>query len=587
MDAVVTAPPTEMVVVFNSRNWLVLRRSIGGSRWSFWPLELDSVRVDRKGRSVIQIGGASESVLFKIEDVAMSMIRIEDESWSAPEVDGFEYSSFTFRELWNASHSDGDFAYLRSFLEALRPELSKVPYLNFGRHDFIYRFRSDRERNSAAYTIDADSASLYQSRICALIKAAKRQKENSAGSPAEINFGALQYVIPSHFGFCLGVQNAIERAYETLAANPGKRVFMLSELIHNPFVNEDLQNRGLRYLQSDKGKPAIDAETGKLSWDTLSSEDVVIIPAFGATREDKARLVEHGLSISENDATCMLVEKVWKAAARFGEAGYTIIVHGKAEHEETKATFSHASQWGPSLTIRNFEEALVLEKMIRSKSAAERRSLLTYFAGRHSVGFDPSKDLEKIAFVNQTTLLRNETLKIISHFRELFTELYGPEGAAERVNGKGQGDTLCYATQVNQDALHLALACEVDFAFVVGGKNSSNTYQLFRVCETKLGESAYFIQNEKNIEEGVVQHYVFPQNPKDRKQGKYFSRDFVFAKKSKELGRPLKILVTGGASCPDGIIQQVISRINRLVERDGTSLREANDVLGDFEGACL
>ncbi|MEM9025803.1 MAG: 4-hydroxy-3-methylbut-2-enyl diphosphate reductase, partial [Verrucomicrobiota bacterium] len=245
MDVVVTAPPTEMVIVFNSRNWLVLRRSIGGAQWSFWPLDQDSIRVDRKGRSILQIDEASESVLFKIEGAAISMVRIEDESWSAPEIVGFEYGNFTFRELWNASHANGDFAYLRGILEALRPELSKVPYLNFGRHDFIYRFRSDKERNSAAYTIDADSAALYQSRVCALIKAAKRQKENSAGSPAEINFGALQYVIPSHFGFCLGVQNAIERAYETLAANPGKRVFMLSELIHNPFVNEDLQNRGL------------------------------------------------------------------------------------------------------------------------------------------------------------------------------------------------------------------------------------------------------------------------------------------------------------------------------------------------------
>lgn len=583
MDALVTAPAIEKIAVFNARNWLVLQRRVGTSEWGLIPLDLEKVSIDRKGRSILEISESIRSVVALVPGTTIGFARLEDPSDDLPTADGWESRCFTFRELWLKSEPGDEYHYLRESLESMRPELAKVPYLNFGRHDFIYRFRSDKERNSAAYTIDEESAALYQSRICALIKAAKRQKENSAGKPAFIDFGPLQYVIPSHFGFCLGVQNAIERAYETLAANPGKRVFMLSELIHNPFVNEDLQKRGLRYLQSDKGKPTIDAETGRLAWDTLSSDDVVIIPAFGATREDKARLVEHGLSISENDATCMLVEKVWKAAARFGEAGYTVVVHGKAEHEETKATFSHASQWGPSLTIRNFEEALVLENMIRSKVDAEKRSLLTYFAGRHSVGFDPTKDLEKIAFVNQTTLLRNETLKIIGHFRDLFTELYGADGAAERVNGKGQGDTLCYATQVNQDALHLALGGDVDFAFVVGGKNSSNTYQLFRVCESKLGEAAYFIQNEKNIGDTAVRHYIFPQDPKDKKQGVYVERAFDFGAKVQSLGRPLKVLITGGASCPDGIIQQVITRINGMLASDGQTLRAVDEVLADFE----
>ena len=585
MDAITLAAQISKLAVFDARNWLLLRRESVDQPWGLWGFDAERTHEDRKGRLIIKLDDATESVVAQNEGSDVAMARVESVEWS-PE-DSAQVHAFTFHELWQSAQTGGEFSHLLADLEAIRPELAQVPYLNFGRHDFIYRFRSDKERNSAAYTIDADSAVLYQSRICALIKAAKRQKENSAGSPAFIDFGALHYIIPSHFGFCLGVQNAIERAYETLAANPGKRVFMLSELIHNPFVNEDLQKRGLKYLQSDKGKPIIDPETDRLYWDTLNSDDVVIIPAFGATREDKARLVEHGLPISENDATCMLVEKVWKAAARFGEAGYTIIVHGKAEHEETKATFSHAAQWGPAMTIRNESDTQVLSKIIRSKSAAEKRDLMTHFKGRHTVGFDPVNALAKIAFVNQTTLLRNETLKIIEHFRVLFTELYGAEEAATRINGKGQGDTLCYATQVNQDALNKAMEAEADFAFVVGGKNSSNTYQLYRVCESNLGYGAYFIQNERNITEDGVLHYVFPQNPKDKRQGIFETREWDFQKKAKELGRPLKILITGGASCPDGIIQQVITRINGMVEGAGADLRAVEDVLVELEASEL
>ena len=580
MAVVTSAPQLSKLAVFNARNWLILQSETVEKPWTLWTLDPEQTHTDRKGRLILKIDSDTESVVEMIEESSVAMARIEAPNWAA---ENFHFKAFTFRELWVSAQAGGEFSHLLAELEILRPQLAEAPYLNFGRHDFIYRFRSDKERNSAAYTIDADSAVLYQSRICALIKAAKRQKENSAGSSAFIDFGALQYIIPSHFGFCLGVQNAIERAYETLSANPGKRVFMLSELIHNPFVNEDLQKRGLKYLQSDKGRPIIDPETDRLFWDSLSSDDVVIIPAFGATREDKARLVEHGLPISENDATCMLVEKVWKAAARFGEAGYTIIVHGKAEHEETKATFSHAAQWGPAMTIRNDKDAEVLSKMITSKNPAEKRDLLTHFKGRHTEGFDPLKDLGKIAFVNQTTLLRNETLKIIEHFRALFAELYGPEEAAKRINGKGQGDTLCYATQVNQDALNKAMEADVDYAFVVGGNNSSNTYQLYRVCAANLGDSAYFIQNERNIQGDGVSHYVFPQNPKDKRQGIFETRSWDFAAKAQELGRPLKILITGGASCPDGIIQQVITRINGMVAESGASLRDADAVLAELE----
>ena len=174
-------------------------------------------------------------------------------------------------------------------LAAINPKLYKIPYLEMGENEYIYRFRTARERNRKIY-VDQQSDALYQSRLCSVIKAARRTKEKCSGEPAVIDFGPVSYVIPSHFGFCLGVQNAIERAYEAVAANPGKRVFMLSELIHNPFVNADLLARGLRYLQTDKGLPlnedglpALDSEDPQALWNQLTEEDIVIIPAFGAT----------------------------------------------------------------------------------------------------------------------------------------------------------------------------------------------------------------------------------------------------------------------------------------------------------------
>jgi 4-hydroxy-3-methylbut-2-enyl diphosphate reductase len=144
---------------------------------------------------------------------------------------------------------------LSAMLAGLEPYLVQIPYLNLGEADFIYKFRPEKERNPGSYARDSRSSALYQSKLCDAIKLLTRRHERTATAPVTLNFGPVEYVIPSHFGFCLGVKNAIERAYETLAANPGRRVFMLSELIHNPFVNEDLLARGLRYLQTDKGVP--------------------------------------------------------------------------------------------------------------------------------------------------------------------------------------------------------------------------------------------------------------------------------------------------------------------------------------------
>ncbi len=468
---------------------------------------------------------------------------------------------------------------LTAVLDGLEPHLISIPYLHLGENDYIYKFRVERDRNRNIYEQDDAARELYQSRLCEAIKTVARTSERSASAPAMLDFGAVRYVIPSHFGFCLGVKNAIERAYESLAENPGKRVFMLSELIHNPFVNEDLLQRGLRYLQSDKGVPfnikggpAAPGASEPLLWDTLTSDDVVIIPAFGATDEDKNKLVRKGIRVAQYDATCMLVEKVWKAARTFGREGYTVVIHGKSEHEETKATFSNTRRHAPSLIIRNLAEARLLGDYIAAPTEAKRTALLARFAGLHTPDFDPARQLDRIAVVNQTTLLMNETAAIIDYFKTVFATKYGESAGPDHVGGAGRKDTLCYATQVNQDALQRALNEPLDAAFIVGGKNSSNTYQLYRLCEQKLGPKAFFIQSENSIlSRDQIMHYVFPS------AGRGSAGHTELHPLWPDCQKPKTVLITGGASCPDGLVQQVITRINSLFPK--AQLRSTDEVL--------
>ena len=474
---------------------------------------------------------------------------------------------------------------LAAILARLDPHLIDIPYLHLGESDFIYKFRPQKERNAAIYAGDEGASALYQSQLCAAIKAKARQHERSATSPVELAFGAVSYVIPSHFGFCLGVKNAIERAYETLAANPGRRVFMLSELIHNPFVNEDLLRRGLRYLQTDKGvfyredgTLASHPSASPLLWDTLKPEDIVIIPAFGATDDDKRRLVKKGIAVFQYDATCMLVEKVWKAARSYGREGYTVVIHGKHEHEETKATFSNTRRYAEAVIVRNLEESRLLGEIVASRDPAFRSRFYEIFSGKHTPGFDVERHLERVAVVNQTTLLMNETREIIADLKAVFDARFGPdpEGSQARVGSHGRNDTLCYATQVNQDALSRALDQPLDAAFVIGGKNSSNTYQLYRLCEQRLGDRAFFIQSEANIGSlAKVEHFVFPAKGHAGLGGTVESRVLW----EKAVG-PRRVLITGGASCPDGIIQQVIARINSFFPRE--DIRPIEAVLADL-----
>ena len=472
---------------------------------------------------------------------------------------------------------------LSVLMAVIEPYLINISYLKFNQRDYIYRFRNTKERNTQVYQESA--VAIYQSQLCAAIKSIRRVKEKISNDPITLNFGAVEYILPSHFGFCLGVQNAIERAYETIANYPEQNIYMLSELIHNPFVNNDLNQRGLKYLQTDKGQwlngngeQVKDMSDETALWNQLQLNDIVIIPAFGATHEDKIRLIKKGIALKEFDATCMLVEKVWKAIKQHSEEGFTTLIHGKYYHEETKATFSNALSYGPALILADIEEAKLLGSVILAQGAAKRDLFEKHFANRCSPGFNPETDLEKIAVVNQTTLLRNLTIEIIDYLRELVTKKYGAANIKNHLWENEKGDTLCYATQVNQDALMKALSTDLDHALVIGGKNSSNTYQLYQICENRFGKNAHYIQSEANIQSiKAIDHYVYSQSGDTEEK----ARPFIDCQSEASETKPVRILITGGASCPDGIIQQVISKINAYFPKN--QLRSMEAVLSDLE----
>jgi 4-hydroxy-3-methylbut-2-enyl diphosphate reductase len=575
----VAASQLDCILAFDGNNRLAVRRRASRAGIPFVGADLTEVvgRIESTfsghtapvGRFTTGAGGRAYRIFFSQVDGPSSDPEIEFRS-----IDQLESDPASLEPE------------LAGLIKELDPHLVEVPYLNLGENDFIYKFRPERERNTAIYAQDTEAGAIYQSRLCSAIKALARRHERTAAAPVLLDFGSVHYVVPSHFGFCLGVKNAIERAYETLTENPGRRVFMLSELIHNPFVNDDLLRRGLHYLQTDKGVAHTAGPGGVALWDTLTPDDIVIIPAFGATDEDKRRLVRKGIALLQYDATCMLVEKVWKAARAYGRAGYTVIIHGKHEHEETKATFSNTRRYAQAIIVRNMEEARQLGELILSGDSAARSRFHGLFSGRLTVGFDFDRDLRRVAVVNQTTLLMNETREIIAHLRDVFARKFGPDvpGEPARVGGQGRNDTLCYATQVNQDALGRALAEPLDAAFVIGGKNSSNTYQLYRLCEQKLGDRAFFIQSEANLlTRDEAEHYVFPSKGTPG-QGGYMDRRPLWADAwDRPPGKPRRILVTGGASCPDGIIQQVIARINSF--HSPGSLRAIDSVVAELSAS--
>jgi len=380
----------------------------------------------------------------------------------------------------------------------------------------------------------------YRSPIISKIKQYRkiqdpRKKDNS---PTLLDFGAVQFLIARHFGFCYGVENAIEISFKALDENPGKRIFLLSQMIHNPDVNNDLIERGVQFLQDTNGKQLI-------PFDTLTPDDVVIIPAFGASLDIIDLLESKKIKTEAYNTTCPFVERVWKKSESIGKENYTIIIHGKHSHEETKATFSRSDKHNKAIIVRNITESKLLADYILGNKSKEQFAI--DFNGRYSTDLNLDIDLQRIGVINQTTMLASETQEIADYFKTVMMEKYGAINIGNHF--ADTRDTLCYATNENQDATYGLLEEEADLAIVVGGYNSSNTSHLVELCERKF--HTYFISSEKEIlDKNTIQHFDYPNK-------KHVSTsDFLPDKKT------VRIIITSGASCPDSIIEGVIHKIN-------------------------
>lgn len=353
----------------------------------------------------------------------------------------------------------------------------------------------------------------------------------------------MKFYIARHFGFCYGVENAIEISYKALEENPDKNVYLLSQMIHNQEVNNDLVGRGIQFIMDTDG-------TQFIPWEQLNKEDIVIIPAFGTTIEIEKKLGTIGIEVQQYNTTCPFVERVWNRSEKLGQTGHTIIIHGKHNHEETKATFSHSNKNAPSLVIRDIEEARTLEGFIKGERDAD--DFYKIFDGRISENFDVRKDLKKVGVVNQTTMLATETQEIADYIKHAIISKYGEDNYKDHF--ADTRDTLCYATNDNQDATYSLLETDADLAVVVGGYNSSNTSHIVELCERKF--PTYFINSDDEIKSREEIHH------------------FNYHKKNKELTKSylpdkdvVKIVLTSGASCPDTLVDKVMMKLLSYFDR--------------------
>jgi len=400
----------------------------------------------------------------------------------------------------------------------------------------------------------------YRSGIITKIKQARKVTDprKKDFSPTVLDFGPVRYIIARHFGFCYGVENAIEISYRALEENPGKRIFLLSEMIHNPDVNNDLKERGIQFLMDTNGINLID-------FDDLTPNDIVIIPAFGTTLEIEKELVSRNIAVKEYNTTCPFVEKVWNRSAKLGKDGFAIVIHGKAYHEETKATYSHSKDSAPSLIIKNMKEAIELGKYISGELPIE--DFYLQFEGKFSKGFIAEEHLFKLGVVNQTTMLATETQAIANHLKQKLIDKFGTEKYREHF--ADTRDTLCYATNDNQSATYGLLKGGADLAIVVGGYKSSNTSHIVELCEEKM--PTYFIQNaDKLLSRDIISHYDLHTRQVTS------TANYLLDK------QPLDIILTSGASCPDAVVEAVMMKILSYY----TNVKSVESVLAGFDIAA-
>lgn len=384
-------------------------------------------------------------------------------------------------------------------------------------------------------------------------------------APSLLDFGPVQFYLARHFGFCYGVENAIEIAFKTVEENPEKEIFLLSQMVNNPQVNDDLSARGVRFLMNTKGEQLIPFED-------LHPGDIVVMPAFGTTLKIEEKLQRAKVDITRFNTTCPFVEKVWNRAQAISKNNYTIIVHGKPEHEETKATFSHSAKHAPTLIVKDLYEAMQLASHIEGKTDPE--TFYKQFAGQYSEGFELQKDLEKIGVVNQTTMLASDTQQIADMLREVMIRKYKLKEGQVSEHFADTRDTLCYATHENQGSVYELLKSPADLALVIGGYNSSNTSHLVELCEQTL--ATYFIDSEEEIiSSKEIRHFD------SHKKEMNTTLSYLPHKK------PVRILLTSGASCPDALVEDVILKVSSFFKHSKSKEEVLQDFLKEFDAAAI
>ncbi|MBM3287053.1 MAG: 4-hydroxy-3-methylbut-2-enyl diphosphate reductase [Candidatus Eisenbacteria bacterium] len=358
-------------------------------------------------------------------------------------------------------------------------------------------------------------------------------------------------VLAREFGFCYGVDRAVEYAYEARLRFPDKRIFITGEIIHNPWVNQRLQEMGIRRLPPP-GSPG-DRFAG------LRREDVALIPAFGIEQEELRRLRELGAILV--DTTCGSVLNVWKAVARYARQDRTSIIHGKVEHEETRATCSQVLlHGGEYVVVRDLDQARRICAFIEGR--ADLDGLLSDLRSATSPGFDPRRHLERIGLANQTTMLSSESLRIAEALRASFEARHGEDGAAERF---ASFETICSATQDRQDAVEELLQESPDLLLVIGGFNSSNTAHLVEIGRGRA--STYHVQSSRDLISGRWIRHKPLGDPDPVVEGGWLPPG------------PILVGLTAGASTPNSEIGRTIERL--LGFRGIEAARIANLIAGE------
>ncbi len=350
-----------------------------------------------------------------------------------------------------------------------------------------------------------------------------------------LSVGDLTFKLAREFGFCYGVDRAVEYAYETRTKFPDKRIFLVGEIIHNPHVNTKLRSMGVQFLH----RP----DSGEVDFSGIQPDDVVILPAFGVTVQDFERLRAVGCVLV--DTTCGSVLNVWRRVESYAKDGFTAIIHGKYHHEETKATSSQVTKYpgGAYLVVRDMAEAREVCRYI--EGAGSREQLLQRFAQEMSPGFDPDRDLARVGVANQTTMLSGESLAIARELRASMARRYGEAAVAEHFR---TFDTICSATQDRQDAVLKLIAEPLDLMVVIGGYNSSNTTHLAAICQERV--PTYHIEDAASIDPQGETIRFRPVGGKEEQRRTGWL----------PAGR-VTIGITAGASTPNNKIGETIERI--------------------------